>query len=211
MKLTIVYDNDAWQKGLKADWGFSCFVEAHGRELLFDTGARGSILLSNMKELGVDPNRIESIVISHSHWDHVGGLEDLLALNSCTVFLPTTCREPSGAKEVVKIKDAGEIYENIFSTGTLHNMEQSLVVTTERGAAVIAGCSHPGVRDILGAAAKFGEVHALIGGLHGFSDFDLLEGLDLVCPTHCTQHKKRIQELYPDIYIPGGVGKVIEI
>ncbi|RLF97673.1 MBL fold metallo-hydrolase, partial [Thermococci archaeon] len=50
MKITIVYDNEAYKKDLKADWGFSCLVEIENTpKILFDTGANGSILLYNMK------------------------------------------------------------------------------------------------------------------------------------------------------------------
>ena len=48
------------------------------------------------------------------------------------------------------------------------------------------GCSHSGVGNILKAASQFGKPYALIGGLHGFSDFDLVKDLTLICPTHCT-------------------------
>ncbi len=42
MKVTIVYDNETWQPGLEADWGFACLVEVEGRRWLFDTGAKGA-------------------------------------------------------------------------------------------------------------------------------------------------------------------------
>jgi 7,8-dihydropterin-6-yl-methyl-4-(beta-D-ribofuranosyl)aminobenzene 5'-phosphate synthase len=58
MKVTIVYDNEAWQPGLEAAWGFSCLVEANGQRLLFDTGGVGAILLQNMETLNLDPRSI---------------------------------------------------------------------------------------------------------------------------------------------------------
>jgi len=112
---------------------------------------------------------------------------------------------------VIKIKEPLKIDENIFSTGELMGIEQSLVVKTEKGLIVIVGCSHPGVKNILKAASQFGKTYALIGGLHGFSDFDLLSDLEFICPTHCTQFKSEIKSLYPEKYVRGGVGKVIEI
>jgi 7,8-dihydropterin-6-yl-methyl-4-(beta-D-ribofuranosyl)aminobenzene 5'-phosphate synthase len=77
MKLTVVYDNEASQAGLQADWSFSCLVEDNGLRLLFDTG----LLLRNFEKLNLDPHNIPEIFISHSHWDHVGGLLDILRLN----------------------------------------------------------------------------------------------------------------------------------
>jgi len=89
--------------------------------------------------------------------------------------------------------------------------EQSLVVKTADGLAVICGCSHPGVGSILEASSQFGRVLALLGGLHGFVEYDLLADLNLICPCHCTQHRAEIMARYPETAISGGAGKVIEI
>jgi len=74
---------------------------------------------------------------------------------------------------------------------------------------VVAGCSHPGVEEILGAASVFGKVTTLVGGLHGFQDFELIDDLKRICPTHCTQYINEIAARYPEKVIPGGAGKVI--
>lgn len=211
MKMTIVYDNEVWEKGLKADWGFSCLIEVYGKNILFDTGANANILLGNMEKLNIGPAIIDEIVISHAHWDHTGGLSGFLALNPCKVYIPYSCPSPPGAKEIISVKDPLEIHENIFSTGELQGIEQSLLVKTEAGLVVIAGCSHPGVRNIFEAASRVGEIKFLIGGLHGFNEFNILKNLNKVCPTHCTQYKKEIKNLYPEKYIEGGAGRLIEI
>ena len=209
MKITIIYDNEAFRKDLKADWGFSCLVEVYEKKILFDTGTKGSILFENMKTLDIDPSMIEEVFISHGHGDHTGGLSDFLKVNPVPVYVPASYRK--SFPQAVTVREPVQIHENIFSTGELRNTEQSLIVKTERGVIVIAGCSHPGVKTILKAAAQFGNVTALIGGLHGFTDFDLLKGLELVCATHCTQYKSEIQSLYPDIFIEGGAGRIIEL
>ncbi len=212
MKITIIYDNKTWEEGLKADWGFSCLVEAYDKKILFDTGTNGSILLHNMQRLNIDPTIIEEVFISHAHGDHTGGLPDLLRINNAVkVYIPVSCPEPPGASEVVRVKEPFKIHENIFSSGELKSIEQSLMVKTQKGLAVIVGCSHPGVKNILKAASQFGKPYAIIGGLHGFSDFNLVKDLEFICPTHCTQFKSKIELLYPKKYVGGGVGKVIEI
>jgi len=211
MKVTIVYDNEVSKEGFKADWGFSCFIEAYGKKILFDTGANGSILFNNMEKLDIDPAVIEEVFISHNHWDHTGGLLDFLKINPVKVYIPQSCQEPPGAREIIKIEKSLKIHENIFSTGELKNVEQSLLVKTEKGLVVIVGCSHPGVKNILKAASDFGDPKVLIGGLHGFRDFDLVKDLEFICPTHCTQFKSEIRSLYSEKYVSGGVGKVIEI
>jgi 7,8-dihydropterin-6-yl-methyl-4-(beta-D-ribofuranosyl)aminobenzene 5'-phosphate synthase len=212
MKITIIYDNQSAMETLKPDWGFSCLVEAYGKKILFDTGANGSILLENMQKLEIDPASIEEVFISHSHWDHTGGLSDFLRINNkVKAYIPSSFSEPRGAKEVIKVKDAFEIHENIFTTGELKATEQSLLVKLKKGLVIIVGCSHPGVGSIISAASQFGKPCALIGGLHGFDEFGLLKDLELICPTHCTQFESEIKSLYPDKCLDGGAGKVIEI
>ena len=222
MEITIIYDNEVAKEGLKADWGFSCLVEAYGKKILFDTGAGGAILLHNMEKLNIDPNTIEEILISHAHWDHTGGLSDFLKINPVKVYIPASCPKPRGAREVIAVKEPRKIHENIFSTGELRtsfiirllnpaSAEQSLVVKMEKGFVVIVGCSHPGVGSILDAASQFGKPYAIIGGLHGFRDFDLVRDLELICPTHCTRFKSEIKSRYPEKYVRGGAGKMIEI
>ncbi len=213
MKVTIIYDNEVWSEGLTADWGFACFVEAHGRKILFDTGASGPILMGNMKKLGIDPESVEDIVISHSHWDHTGGLRDFLAANSdVTLFVPSSFSvRDDAAANVVSVKGPVTLSEGIDSTGELRGIEQSLVVETGKGAVIIAGCSHPGVEEILAASSQFGIPYALIGGLHGFDTYDIVKDLGIICATHCTEHIPEIQSRYPNIFVQGGAGRVIEI
>jgi len=211
MKITIVYDNETALEGLTPGWGFSCVVQAYGVTILFDTGADGRVLLDNMKQLGIEPLVVDEIFISHDHGDHTGGLAEFLAMRPVTCYVPSSCREPQGAARVVQVGDPLEIHGGIYSTGELGGFEQSLVVDTGAGVAVVAGCSHPGVGSILEAASTRGTPRALVGGLHGFRDFSLLRGLDLICPTHCTQARSEIEGLYPGQHVEGGVGTVIEL
>jgi 7,8-dihydropterin-6-yl-methyl-4-(beta-D-ribofuranosyl)aminobenzene 5'-phosphate synthase len=210
LKITIIYDNTAFDKRLIADWGFSCLIEIDGRIILFDTGAKGRILLDNMNKLNINPAAIDFVFISHDHWDHTGGLPDFLNINSCRVYVPASFEDDHAGREVVKVKEPREIHDNIFSTGELANIEQSLVLNTEKGSVVAVGCSHPGVDKILNAASQFGKPIAVIGGLHGFDQYDLIEDLKLVCPTHCTQHISEIRSLYPEKYIQEGAGQLID-
>ena len=213
MKITIIYDNQVYKEGLEADWGFSCLVEVENTPvILFDTGTKGGVLLRNMKKLGIELGSIDEVFISHAHFDHTGGLSHFLKVNKdVKVYVPTSFHKPLGAKAVISVKESLWMHGNIFSTGELSRIEQSLVVKIEKGLVVVAGCSHPGVGTILEAASQFGQVYAIIGGLHGFREFDIVKGLDLICPTHCTQYKSEIKSLYPEKFIEGGAGRVIEI
>ena len=74
---------------------------------------------------------------------------------------------------------------------------------------LIAGCSHPKMAHILKAASQFGKVYAIIGGLHGFGEYELFKDFEVICPAHCTQHKAELKSLYPQKYVEAGVGQVI--
>jgi len=68
MKITIVYDNCLSKRGLKTGWGFSALIETnHTPPLLFDPGTDGVALLYNMEQLGIAPEHIGTIFISHAH------------------------------------------------------------------------------------------------------------------------------------------------
>ena len=213
MRITIVYDNAVREAGLRADWGFSCLIE--GREIpqiLFDTGASGSILLHNMERLGLDPGDIDIIVISHAHRDHSGGLAHLLAENdSAEVYLPASVGGAIPGRKVTRVAEGLQVCDNVCSTGELKGIEQSLALHTDRGIVVVTGCSHPGVGEIIDVASRYGEVVGIVGGLHGFRDFERLEGLSLVSPCHCTQYKAEIKRLYPEQCVECGAGLVLDL
>lgn len=211
MKITIIYDNTSFRKDLQADWGFSALVEEKGRKILFDTGADGAILLSNMRKLDINPADIKEIFISHPHFDHIGGLTAFLRQNNkVKIWVPSYFEELENVKDVIIIPEPLMLYEGIYSTGELDEIEQSLCVETEKGIVIIVGCSHPEMEHILKAASSFGKPYAIIGGLHGTRP-ESLKDLDIICTSHCTQHKKEIKHLYPDKCIDGGAGRIIEI
>jgi len=213
MKITIVYDNCATKQSLKTGWGFSCLIETEDKApILFDTGADGATLFYNMEELGINPRDIGVIVISHAHGDHTGGLWDILAVNrSAEIYVPASLGASIRGRKVTAVKGRLPISDKVFSTGELGGVEQSLVLNTDKGIVVVTGCSHPGVSAVLDAASEFGEVFGIVGGLHGFSDFDRLRGLSLICPCHCTQYKLELGQLFPEQYIACGAGLELEL
>jgi 7,8-dihydropterin-6-yl-methyl-4-(beta-D-ribofuranosyl)aminobenzene 5'-phosphate synthase len=60
-------------KGI-GEWGFAALVEVGDRRYLYDTGERPETVLKNAEELGLDLSTVTDVILSHHHWDHVGGL-----------------------------------------------------------------------------------------------------------------------------------------
>jgi len=77
VKITILVDNHAG-KGLLAEHGFSALLDVSGRRILFDTGQSGYVLLENARSLGVDLGGLDAVALSHTHYDHIGGLGALI-------------------------------------------------------------------------------------------------------------------------------------
>ncbi|BBO91810.1 MBL fold metallo-hydrolase [Desulfosarcina ovata] len=209
--VTIVYDNTTRDPALLADWGFACVVASPEKTVLFDTGANATILQRNMDYLEIDPKTIDAVFISHAHWDHSGGLAPFVERFPVEVYVPRSYQPDCRDVPVHRVDNPLPISQRLFSTGEVGGMEQALVVDYGDACALIVGCSHPGVAALMESAAVFGRVGALIGGLHGFNQLSVLTGLDLVCPTHCTQHGDSIRMHYPGIYRAGGVGTTIPL
>ena len=72
IRITILVDNRA-NEGLLAEHGLSLWIEASGQRLLFDTG-QGPALASNAGKLGVALHSADTLVLSHGHYDHTGGV-----------------------------------------------------------------------------------------------------------------------------------------
>ncbi|HQO09010.1 MAG TPA: MBL fold metallo-hydrolase [Clostridiales bacterium] len=211
MKITILYDNTVTVPALTPDWGFSCLIETGTRNILFDTGGNGRILLENMAILGIDPASIDDIFISHQHFDHIGGLSAMLNENqNAVVHIPPSVRGIKYKNQVISYSTPSEIYPGIYTTGELNDIEQSMFLDTQKGAVVIIGCCHPGLGNILGTFPDK-KISLIVGGLHGSEEYEVMERSEKICPSHCTRHIEDIKSRFYDKYIPGGAGTVIEL
>ena len=233
LKLTVLYDNCHYKKGLKVDWGFACLVEGLKRTILFDTGRHDTFLLSNMKALGVDPARIDDIVVSHKHMDHTGGLDTLMEMrigkNLCLVKSITFGLRGKLADygaTLTEIDDPVVIAKGALSTGLMKRVaisEQGLIILTTRGVILIVGCSHPGIVEMVDRARRLTgmEILLVIGGFHLLNHYapaveeivvqlkDL--GVKYVAATHCTGTEARriISSGYGKNSLDSGAGRVI--
>src|ERR1700681_2219050 len=73
-RVTILYDSFGKNPALTMDWGFAALVEYGGKRILFDTGNNAQIFEHNVKAAGVDLQKLDFVIMSHRHGDHMGGL-----------------------------------------------------------------------------------------------------------------------------------------
>jgi 7,8-dihydropterin-6-yl-methyl-4-(beta-D-ribofuranosyl)aminobenzene 5'-phosphate synthase len=80
-RITILYDAFGTDAEMKKDWGFSALVEIAGKRILFDTGNDPDIFAANVNAKGIDLTKIDFVVLSHRHSDHMAGLNYVLSVN----------------------------------------------------------------------------------------------------------------------------------
>ncbi len=78
VRITTLSENTAGMPGVIAEWGLSILAETDDLKILMDTGLSISVP-HNAPRLGVDLATVDKIVLSHGHYDHTGGLWEVLA------------------------------------------------------------------------------------------------------------------------------------
>lgn len=87
MRITTLIENLVYDRGLVAEHGLSLYLEAGGKRILFDTGQSG-LFLHNASKLGIRIEDVDTLVLSHGHYDHTGGLSTFLQVNkSADIFV----------------------------------------------------------------------------------------------------------------------------
>lgn len=176
--------------GLRTEAGVSYLVRTDASTILFDVGGNlqgesPSPLEANMQRLGVRLQDIDTIVISHAHMDHVGGLAFARAgtfslgrtqrdLGGKRVVVPSPMSYP-GVQPVVA-REPTVLSAGVATTGPITGQlaigpvqEQALAVNVAGlGIVLVVGCGHQGLPKLLERTAKlFDEpLHGIVGGLH---------------------------------------------
>jgi 7,8-dihydropterin-6-yl-methyl-4-(beta-D-ribofuranosyl)aminobenzene 5'-phosphate synthase len=176
--------------GLRGEAGLSYLIRTDQSAILMDVGVNSaesdpSPLQHNMRELGVTLDDFDTIVISHRHPDHVGGLRWLRRrtfslgntqpnLAGKRVYTPVPMNYPGltthwSSKPIV-------VAPGVATIGTIPGIlfmgrvdEQALAVNLEgKGLVLVVGCGHQSVSRILERATHLFDVpiYGLIGGLH---------------------------------------------
>ncbi|MDR3424546.1 MAG: MBL fold metallo-hydrolase [Alphaproteobacteria bacterium] len=214
-----------WQRCVRY-WGLSFVIDD---TVLFDTFANYGVLSKKLRQAKIDASKIQTVVISHDHWDHIGGLWQFLEKRTgIDVYLPASAAEATknrmraaGCRVIV---DAGakEVKAGVFVTDEIMGEfngkplpEQALALKSGKGLVLIVGCSHPGIWEIVKRAKELfnAPVYGVVGGLHlmhadateicqcanGLKN----EGITMVAPTHCAG--RRAERIFQDVFRNGFV------
>ncbi len=268
-RITILYDAFGRDGALRRDWGYAAFIEAGGRRILFDTGNNAGVLAQNAKAKGVDLTRLDFVVMSHRHGDHMGGMSHLLAQNpGVRIYAPKEGfgiygadlpsafyrKDPSLPPEqryyggtppdkmvfgsawpqasITLVDKTTEIAPGVHlislvsdKPGTLELREQSLALDTADGMVIVVGCSHPGIDNIVKAAAAINpRIAFVVGGFHLVVAKDAeIESIATtlrdtykvayVAPGHCTGEPTfaALKKTFGDRYLYAGLGTTFEV
>ena len=80
MKIINLIENTKGCKGCLAEHGLSFYVETEGHRLVIDAGATDAFL-ENAERLGVNVRETDLMILSHGHYDHAGGIPELVKIN----------------------------------------------------------------------------------------------------------------------------------
>ena len=236
MKIQLIADGSTkWQRTIKR-WGISFLI---GEDVLFDTFGDPRVFEANVRKYKIDLSKVRHVVISHDDWDHIAGLWGVLErYKDLTVYVVPHFKKElkeriqSFGVKLVETPEPVMIRENVYTTGelvgaSLRGMlyEQALVIKESGRLAVVTGCAHPKLSDILQAArsAFHQQVDLLIGGFH-LKDMEpgmireIVEslprlGVCRVVPLHCTGKAavKEFERFYVDNAISLREGSFIEV
>ena len=139
LRITVLADDSVAARAARGEHGLCFHIETGDRRILFDTG-QGLVLTDNARALGIDLGAIDTLVLSHGHYDHTGGLPSVLAAarspvtvhlhpdalqpkfnGTRSIGIPPSARRALDAPNVrlVQSREPGEIAPGLFRTGEI--------------------------------------------------------------------------------------------
>jgi|Deesub1362B_J571_1020462.scaffolds.fasta_scaffold00102_2 7,8-dihydropterin-6-yl-methyl-4-(beta-D-ribofuranosyl)aminobenzene 5'-phosphate synthase len=137
MRIYCLVDNYAplTSQNILSEHGASFLIESDDVLILFDTGQTGKVLKNNASVMGLDLRKLTHVVLSHGHYDHTGGLSEVLEFQPVVIASqhafkpkyskkryigsPISLEEVERRTEVVLSENELKIADGIFVTGEI--------------------------------------------------------------------------------------------
>ncbi len=231
MKITALVENRS-DCELDAQHGLSLYIETAKHKILFDVGP-GDILFKNCATRHIDLTQVDTVILSHGHGDHGGGLEQFLAVNqTAKIYAQRKAFEKHYSKFLFMKIDVGvdpqlQTREQMILLDGDHTIDEELTLFTvpdtsrfrssandalfseagkddfsheqnlliaEETKALIVGCGHAGIVNILEKAAPY-QPRVCVGGYHLYNPMtkrtvpnELLAGIAPELAKHDTRY-----------------------
>lgn len=108
MRIVILMENTPGREDCVAEHGLSIYLETEHHKILLDTGATAAFL-ENAITLGIDLREVDTLILSHGHYDHSGGIISFAEINTkAKIYMNQRAGE-----DYFSIREAGETYIGI--------------------------------------------------------------------------------------------------
>ena len=94
MKIVTLVENSCGNENCIAEHGLSIYAETEKHKLLLDTGQTDAVV-KNAKVLNIDLSAVDTVILSHGHYDHSGGILPFSKLNhTAQIIMQRLAAEP---------------------------------------------------------------------------------------------------------------------
>jgi metal-dependent hydrolase (beta-lactamase superfamily II) len=108
MRIINLIENTEGCNGCTPEHGLSFYIETKKHKILMDTGA-SDLILSNAEKMEVDLSQVDTVVLSHGHYDHSGGILPFASINDhAKIYM-----KQSALSDYYSIRSDGEHYIGI--------------------------------------------------------------------------------------------------
>ncbi len=141
MKIVTLMENNTIDKRLKSAHGLSFYIEHKEHKILFDVGPNNNFI-KNAEVLGIDLTQVDTVIISHGHFDHSRGLKKFMEINSNAtiyvskdiflqhykkvkfIYIPIGIKKPKDMQRFVLINRSKKLAEDMNIYGKVKVSEQ---------------------------------------------------------------------------------------